>query len=1034
MNELSPELEKPSKVHLDLNVTESSSSTHEEIAVPQEDGSMIAVRNEESCGEEASRWQELQVRLTCLGATINTLLKVNIFVEGTLMLALIDTGATKSMVDQSSLDRAGIAYSKSDGLCIYGVAEAEGISAAGRASLSTCIDGVEMKDFNFTVLPVNVLPIPVIIGADYLQAHGMRIDTGRRRLLWSSGDCDVELYIHEDGQIQDRVVRRLQFFAAQNIIIEKGTTAEVPVYWNSNISAGSSPSPLFFDGFLARKLNGKVKGLPGLLNFEKETPVILLSNSCDQKLTIPCNKPLGIFTSVVELEDETGARDSWTFEQLQQVVNLDHLSDSQKKEFLQMLWKNVGALSSSTDDIGRLNSTPHHIELHDATPIYQRPRRFAAPIAEEIEHQCRGLQNLGIIEESASPWSSPVVPIRKKDGSLRLCVDYRALNRVTKADKFPIPNIADSVFGLHGVKYFTKLDITKGFYQVPLDEQSKEYTAFTTPHGHWQFNVLSFGLKNAPAAFQRGMRDLLIEFPWKKVIVYVDDILIMGSTFEEHLTLVSQVLSTLLQHGVKIKLDKCEWAAGRVEFLGHVVSSSGVSKTEEFVKKVANFPQPETVQQLREFLGLVNFQRKFLQHCSEVQQPLSALTGGSKNKKLDWTNKMIEAFEELKRLMKEDIELAFPDYSDGAEKLELWVDASQMGAGACLTQVQDGDLRIIAFASVTFDAAQRNYSILDKELTAMRWGVKTFRAFLYGVEFVLRTDHQPLVYLHNMRLVDSRLARTLEDLADFNFVIRYTPGRLNVAADTLSRLKPLLDAGDKAQDEPSDSLPTGLMCDGGPVPGGGNSLFEALLKTLKRVVQSGLPKNHIELRQILVDELLMHSERYYIEINRDIRRQLRLMRNVNQLPCIEVLLAASYKYHIRVLVYFWGDEPVVFTALPKNVSLSDTATVHLQCQAGIHFSPLVEMNAYRDNTVSPCCSVHTLQEEDVAEACGEVRLEEDSVEVSQLYTATVFKPECTHRVSQQPMISLKIGSVECCAILDTGAEASLISAAVLKNR
>ena len=243
-----------------------------------------------------------------------------------------------------------------------------------------------------------------------------------------------------------------------------------------------------------------------------------------------------------------------------------------------------------------------------------------------------------------------------------------------------------------------------------------------------------------------------------------------------------------------------------------------------------------------------------------MQRPLSALTGGSKNQKLKWNEASMEAFEELKKRMKEVIQLEFTDYSDSAEKLDLWVNASQVSAGACLTQEQDG---------------------------------------VYRVEYVLKTDQQPLAYLYNMRLVDNRLARTLEDLADFNFVIRYTPERLNVAADTLSRLKPILEASDKAQDNSSVVLPTGLTCDGAPVPGGGNSLFEVLLKALRRVIQSDLPDDHIALRKTLVDEHLMHSERYYREMNTDLRKQLRLMKIINQLPALEVLLAASFKFHVN---------------------------------------------------------------------------------------------------------------------------------------
>jgi hypothetical protein len=378
--------------------------------------------------------------------------------------------------------------------------------------------------------------------------------------------------------------------------------------------------------------------------------------------------------------------------------------------------------------------------------------------------------------------------------------------------------------------------------------------------------------------------------------------------------LVGEVLQTLSDHGIKIKSQKCEWFQPKVEFLGHVVGSRGVAKTQGYIDKVDNFPRPENVRQLREFLGLVNFQRKFIPHASEVQKPLSSLSGGPPRQKLIWTPEMVNSFTQLKQLMKQEIELAFPNYDFAAEPLELWVDASQSGAGACLTQVQNGEPRIIAFTSMCFGPAQLNYSTLEKELAALRWGIKSFRAFLYGAEFVLHTDHQPLVYLHNMKLVDSRLARTLEDLADFNFVIRYTPGKLNVAADALSRLTPVMSGFEEGVPESSAALPPGLMLDGPPVPGGGNSLFEALLAGLQRtIVEHALfPLDHVMLRRLLVDELLEHPDRYSVKLNKQSKKDLRRMRFKDQLPSLELLSVAASVFEVSIYIYFWSPDPVVF--------------------------------------------------------------------------------------------------------------------------
>jgi hypothetical protein len=296
-----------------------------------------------------------------------------------------------------------------------------------------------------------------------------------------------------------------------------------------------------------------------------------------------------------------------------------------------------------------------------------------------------------------------------------MCIDNRQLNRVTVPDKFPVPNLSDSIFGLHGTQYFTRLDLVRGYYQLPIDEQSRPYTAFSTPRNHWQFKRLSFGLRNAPAAFQREIQAFLSTFPSNKVISYIYDILIMGNSFKEHLDLVTKVLQTLLNYNIKIKPSKCEFFKSQVEYLGHIVIKSGIKKTVDYVKKISEYPRPVTVGELGKFLGFINFQRKFLPNCSEVQKLLSCLTGQGKKKLLDWTLERNEAFEALKREMEHDLELAYPDYSDGASKLGLWVDASAVGSGAYLAQQQGESHRVIGFASMTFTDTQLDYSTLERE-------------------------------------------------------------------------------------------------------------------------------------------------------------------------------------------------------------------------------------------------------------------------------------------------------------------------------
>lgn len=231
----------------------------------------------------------------------------------------------------------------------------------------------------------------------------------------------------------------------------------------------------------------------------------------------------------------------------------------------------------------------HHIELYDDTPIRQKPRRFPEPVVDEVEQQCTELKDMGIIEESHSPWSSAIVPIPKKNGSLRLCIDYRRVNKITKPDRFPTPSLNDLIFSLHGTQYFTSLDLIRGYYQ------SGDHCIFNATKS---LSVQTLGIwsPKCSVCFQRNMQEVLQDFNWKNVMIYIDDVLIMEKTFERHLALVEKVLDTFLNHRIKIKASKCCWFQNEVPFLDHVVCRTGMKKDPKYINSVEEFPRPETVE------------------------------------------------------------------------------------------------------------------------------------------------------------------------------------------------------------------------------------------------------------------------------------------------------------------------------------------------------------------------------------------------------------------------------------------------------
>ena len=357
----------------------------------------------------------------------------------------------------------------------------------------------------------------------------------------------------------------------------------------------------------------------------------------------------------------------------------------------------------------------------------------------------------GVIEPSTSPWSSPVVLVTKKDGTIRFCIDYRLLNDVTRKDAYPLPRIDDILDALDGSRYFSTLDLYSGYWQVDMADADKEKTAFITRKGLFQWRSMPFGLCNAPGTFERLMDLVLTGLTWETCLVYLDDVIVYGKTFEDALSNLKFVLSRLRKAGLKLKPSKCQLFRDKVPFLGHVVSRRGVEVDPKKTAAVANWLTPARVKDVRSFIGTAQYYRRFIPNFAQIAAPLTDLYKDPSRKKVEWTQECQYAFDTLKEMLMAPPILAYPK-REGA--FFISTDASNDGMGSVLEQDQtqdDGTIvrKVIAYASKALSRSQRKYCATNKELLAVVWALEQFKYYVLGRPFTVITDHASLVWLQN---------------------------------------------------------------------------------------------------------------------------------------------------------------------------------------------------------------------------------------------------------------------------------------------
>lgn len=614
----------------------------------------------------------------------------------------------------------------------------------------------------------------IILGMDFLSTFGLELDLKKKTV--TIGEEEVVLLPGRDGTGQVRLISDITIPARSQVVTKAKMEGDVAEGTNVLLEPELCEEELGHGILVARTL----------FLTSKEFPVLLM-NMNDHAATLKKGSKLGhcsTVTSVVHQVEAAGP------EKKSLPRKLEAFLEESCQELTKELHGGVRALITKYQDVfeigegskGRTSVVKHAIDTGEAKPIRQNPRRLPLAKREEARKIIKEMEDDGIIEPSNSPWVSPVVLVKKKDDTLRFCVDYRMLNNVTKKDSYPLPRIDDTLDSLEGCKLFSTLDLKSGYWQVGLEPKDKEKTAFSIGEGLWQFTVMPFGLCNAPATFERLMENVLRGLSWETCLVYLDDIIVLGKSFEHHLENLEQVFRRLRQANLKLNPKKCNLFRRQVNYLGHVVSDKGVAMDPGKVEAITKWPVPRDKHEVRSFLGLCAYYRRFVKGFSNIAKPLTKLTEDKRS--FIWDADCQQAFETLKEALSKSPILGYPR-PEG--KFILDTDASNTAIGGVLSQEQDGEEKVIGYFSKVLSKPERNYCVTRRELLAVVKSIAHFHKYLYGRRFLLRTDHAALMWLLRFKSPEGQVARWLERLQEYDFESVHRAGTSHRNADALSR-------------------------------------------------------------------------------------------------------------------------------------------------------------------------------------------------------------------------------------------------------